>query len=128
VTGLVVDTSVWIDFFSGREVPALEEALAQGAVILPPIVIAELISGARSPRDRAAVQDLIADLTISETALGHWIRVGELRQELGRQGISVSIPDAHIAQCALDRNALLLSRDHIFSKIAKVSRLQVFSE
>jgi predicted nucleic acid-binding protein len=128
VTGLVVDTSVWIDFFSGREVPALEEALAQGAVILPPIVIAELISGARSPRDRAAVQDLIVDLTVAETALGHWIRVGELRQELSRQGISVSIPDAHIAQCALDRNALLLSRDHIFLKIAKVSRLQVFSK
>jgi len=128
VTGLVVDTSAWIDFFSGREVPTLEEALSQGTIILPPIVISELITGARTPRDRAAVQDLIADLKIADTPLGHWVRVGELRRDLDQRGLRVSIPDAHIAQCALDQNAWLLSRDRIFGDVAKMSRLRVLTD
>jgi hypothetical protein len=31
VSGVVTDTSVWIELFSGRPVPALEEALRQGS-------------------------------------------------------------------------------------------------
>ncbi|TMA36584.1 MAG: PIN domain nuclease, partial [Deltaproteobacteria bacterium] len=48
---VVVDTSVWIDFFAGEPVPALEEALAQGLVVLAPIVAAELISGATREKE-----------------------------------------------------------------------------
>jgi hypothetical protein len=33
-------------------------------------------------------------------------------------GLSVSTSDAQVAQCALDRDALLLSQDAIFTKIA----------
>ena len=128
MSALVVDTSVWIDFFSGREVPALEDALFQGNVVLPPIVIAELISGARTPRDRASIEDLLTDLAVQETTLAHWIRVGELRQHLSRRGVSVSVPDAHVAQCALDRNAVLLSRDTVFPDIAAVTRLRLLTE
>lgn len=56
--GLVVDTSVWIDFFGGRTIPLLEDALAIGSVVLPPVVVAELVSGARQPSDRDALVDL----------------------------------------------------------------------
>lgn len=62
--GLIVDTSVWIDFFGGESIPILEDALALGSVVLPPIVIAELVSGARKASDRAALVDLIDDLPI----------------------------------------------------------------
>lgn len=47
------------------------------------------------------------------------MRVGRLRAQLFLKGISVSTPDAHVAQCALDVNADLLSEDHVFSAIAK---------
>ncbi len=67
VSGLVVGTSVWIDFFDGRPVAPLEHGLADGVVVLPPVVVAELISGARHPKQRAAVVDLIADLAVHET-------------------------------------------------------------
>jgi predicted nucleic acid-binding protein len=48
-----------------------------------------------------------------------------LRRRLADRGISVSTPDAHVAQCALDRGALLLSRDAIFTRIAHASELTV---
>ncbi len=124
---VVVDTSVWIDFFAGRAAAALEESLAEGTVVMSPIVAAELISGAHRPVDRAALIDLLHGLPLHETPLAHWIRAGELRRRLKEQGISVSTPDAHVAQCAIDRNAVLLARDVIFKKIAQFSSLRLHS-
>ena len=125
MSGVVVDTSVWIDFFAGRPAEELEAALAEGAVVVPPLVIAELVSGAQRPADHAAIVDLVSDLTIHETPIAHWIRVGDLRRELSRRGLRVSTPDAHVAQCALDRQAVLLSRDRVFADIARVVKLHV---
>ena len=125
MSGVVADTSVWIDFFAGRPTAALEDALAHGHVVLPPIVVAELVSGARRPRDRAAIARLLEELPLHETPLDHWIRVGELRRQLLERGLSVSTPDAHVAQCALDREAVLLSRDGIFTRIAQVVGLRL---
>lgn len=116
--GLVVDTSSWIDFFRGDTIPLLEDALALGSVVLPPIVVAELLSGARRPSDRAALQDLLADLPLHETPREHWVRTGELRLRLIEKGHAISVADAHVAQCALDRDAPLLSRDRAFATIA----------
>lgn len=127
MSGVVVDSSVWVDFFAGRPVPTLEEALTQGLVVLPPLVVAELVSGAQQQRQRAAIEDLLEDLPLHETPVAHWIRVGDLRRSLRNKGISVSIPDAHVAQCALDRDAVLLSRDAVFARIARLSPLRVHS-
>ena len=126
-SGVVVDTSVWIDFLAGLSSPSLEEALSQGSVVLPPLVVAELVSGARQPRERAAIEYLVEKLPLHETPLDHWVRVGELRQELRNKGLSVSTPDAHVAQCALDRDAVLLSRDAVFARIARLTPLRLHS-
>jgi len=123
--GVVVDTSVWIDWFAGRSVPPLEEALSQGLVVLAPLVVAELIAGARHSRERLALRELLERFALQETPLDHWIRVGEWRRALKDKGLSVSTPDAHVAQCALDRGALLLSRDTVFARIARVSSLRL---
>jgi predicted nucleic acid-binding protein len=125
VSGVVADTSVWIDFLAGRPVPLLDDALAQAAVVLPPIVVAELVSGARRAPDRRAIQALVQELPIHDTPLEHWIRVGALRRQARDRGLSVSTPDAHVAQCALDRDAVLLTRDAIFARLALVTPLRV---
>ncbi len=114
---MVVDTSAWIDFFGGEEIPALEDALAAGVVVLPPIVVAELVAGARKQREREAIADLVRDLEVHEVGTNHWIRVGDLRRRLGSNGVAVSTPDAHVAQCALDRGGLLLSSDRVFLRM-----------
>ena len=118
MSGVVADTSAWIDFFAGGAQPDLEAALQHGSVILPPIVVAELVSGARRPADQAAISRLLAELPVHETPIDHWIRVGDLRRLLRDHGVSVSTPDAHVAQCALDRDAILLTRDRVFAGIA----------
>jgi tRNA(fMet)-specific endonuclease VapC len=124
VSAVVVDTSVWIDFFAGRPAERLEEALRVGSVMVPPIVVAELLSGAKG-RARVAMIDLLSDLELAASPLAHWIAVGDLKATLARRGLTVSTPDAHVAQCALDHDALLLSEDAIFTRIASVTALRV---
>lgn len=124
MSGVVVDTSVWVEFFAGRASERLEEALRLGSVTVPPVVVAELLSGVRRA-DRLAILDLLADLELSATPFSHWIAVGDLRATLARRGLAVSTPDAHVAQCALDQDALLLTRDAIFTRIAGATPLRI---
>jgi predicted nucleic acid-binding protein len=125
VNGVVVDTSALVDWFAGRADHVLENALSDGTVVLPPIVVAEVVSGATRPDQRNALGELLQDITVHDTPLEHWIHVGDLRRELSRRGLSVSTPDAHVAQCALDRDALLLTRDAVFEKMARHTKLRL---
>ena len=124
MAGVVVDTSVWIDFFAGKPADELEEALSDGTAVIPPIVVAELVSGA-SAHQRVVIGELLQDAPVHATPLDHWIRVGDLRRELARKGVVVTVPDAHVAQCALDRDGVLLSRDAVFSRIARHTALRL---
>jgi predicted nucleic acid-binding protein len=101
------------------------EALQHGAVVVPPIVVSELITGATTQSQRLAIGELLQDAPVHDTPLEHWIRVGDLRRMLAGKGLSVTIPDAHVAQCALDLDAVLLTADNVFSSIAQHVPLRV---
>lgn len=125
MSALVVDTSVWVEFFRGQSLPDLDLALREGLVLLAPIVAAELLSAPLSPARRADLESLLGDLPLHPTPLGHWARVGALRSRLAQKGVTVSTPDAHVAQCALDVEGRLWSRDRVFVKIAAVTPLRL---
>jgi len=125
VAGIVIDTSVWIDFLAGVKIRSVEDALANDLAIVPPLVIAELVTGAETMAARQAIGEFLQDAEVFATPLEHWIYVGDLRRSLARKGINVTVPDAHVAQCALDRNAVLLTRDSIFADIAKYTPLRL---
>jgi predicted nucleic acid-binding protein len=122
---VIVDSSGWIDFLSGRPAAAVQDAIATGRVVLPPLVVAELLSGNLAPYQRAAVGELLQDFPLHETPLLHWMNVGELRRSLATHGVNVTIPDAHVAQCAIDRRAMLYSGDEIFTRIARHTPLRI---
>lgn len=125
MSALVVDTSSWVTYFAHTAPSVIDEALAEGRVYLPPIVTAELLSGKMTARQRAQLESFLLDLPVCEQSLEHWIRVGSLRAYLFSKGLSVSTPDAHIAQCALDLKAELLSEDQIFIKISQKTSLRL---
>ena len=125
MSALVVDTSSWITYFAHTASSVIDEALAEGRVHLPPIVAAELLSGKMTPRQRTQLESFLLDLPICEQKLEHWMRVGKFRAHLFSKGLSVSTPDAHIAQCAIDLEGELLSEDQVFSKIAQKTSLRL---
>jgi tRNA(fMet)-specific endonuclease VapC len=125
VSALVVDTSSWIAWLAGGGSPAVDEALDEGRLHLPVIVAAELLSGRLDESERAELQDMLSDLPAVGTEAEHWFRVGKLRALLGAKGLSISTPDAHVAQCAIDTGGVLLTEDRVFEKIAKVVPLRL---
>jgi len=125
VSALVVDTSSWIAWLAGGGSSLVDEALEEGRLHLPVIVAAELLSGRIDASERAELQDMLSDLPAVGTDPEHWFRVGKLRAGLRARGLSVSTPDAHVAQCAIDTGGVLLTEDRVFEKIAKVVPLKV---
>jgi hypothetical protein len=125
VSGLVVDTSSWISYFTGRRADSIDDALEEGRVYMPPLVAAELASGRLGKKRRADLEDLIRHLPLCDCDVDHWIRVGRLRASLAEHGLTVSTPDAHVAQCALDLSADLLTEDGIFARITEHAPLRL---
>src|SRR5688572_27814188 len=97
----------------------VEDATIAADLVMSPLVIAEVLSGDLVPEARTTFGELLQDYPTHDTPLAHWIAVGELRRMLAMKGVNATIPDAHIAQCALDLDATLISRDDIFVLIAK---------
>ena len=125
MSALVVDTSSWIAWLAGGGSSLVDEALEEGRLHLPVIVSAELLSGRLDDSERAELQDMLSDLPAVGTEPSHWFRVGELRATLRARGLSVSTPDAHVAQCAIDTGGVLLTEDRVFEKIAKAVPLRL---
>lgn len=125
MSALVVDTSSWVTYLAHTAPSIIDEALAEGRVYLPPLVAAELLSGKMTARQRRELESFLLELPLCDQHVEHWMRVGHLRSHLFSKGVSVSTPDAHIAQCALDLKAELLSEDQIFSKIAQKTSLRL---
>lgn len=126
VNVLVVDTSVWIDYFNRLDPdPELDLGLKEGRVYLSPIVAAEILSSRLSGHDRKAMIEFLKELPLCDSGFDHWARVGELRARLSAQGINLSTPDAHVAQCALDLEGYLYTRDGVFQIAAGPLQLRL---
>ena len=121
----VADTSVLVDHVNGRRVQAVEVALANDLLILPPLVISELVTGAARGEEKRAIAELMLHVRMHETDLRHWIAVGDLRRDLARHGVNLTIPDAHIAQCVIDLDATLITRDKVFQLVARHIQLRL---
>ncbi len=127
MNGAVADTTEWIEYLAMRPAPAFRQWLESGSIVVPPVVLTELTSGARSREEQFVIEDLLADLPMHDGSFQHCARAGELRRTLRTKGISVSSLDALVAQCALDLDAPLLTRDAIFWKIAAHTKLRIAS-
>jgi tRNA(fMet)-specific endonuclease VapC len=128
VNALVIDTSSWIAFLGGGDGETIiEPALDDGTVYLPPIVAAELISGRMTERARGELEEFLSILPPCRADIAHWFRVGRLRRSLAAKGLSLSTPDAHVAQCALDLDANLLTADAVFSHVARHTKLRLLA-
>lgn len=118
---VIGDSSAIVDYLHGYGSQAIEKAIQAETLVLPPIVIAELLSStsSKSLLFPFVVGEVLKDLPMHDVGREHGMAVGELRRDLKRHGLNVTIPDAHVTQCAIDLDATLLAGDKIFRLIAE---------
>ncbi|MEM8483937.1 MAG: PIN domain nuclease [Bacteroidota bacterium] len=126
---IIVDTSVWIDFFNGRDTPqtnTLDRLLGNEPVAIGDLILLEILQGFRSDKDYQQAKQLLSSLTIFEL-LGreNAIKSAAFFRTLRKQGITIrKSADVIIATfCIVKKHALLFS-DKDFLPFVEVFGLQ----
>lgn len=116
---IVVDSSVWIDFFNGvstPEVDRLDALLGVTPLAIGDLILVEVMQGFRNERDVASAQQLFSSLALLPLLEGSnpWKAADNYRQ-LRRKGITVrKMIDGIIATACIEANLPLLSSDRDF--------------
>lgn len=120
---VLLDTSVLVDLLRGDG--AVEERLsASGEFFTSVVAVGELIYGAHRSgqhrRNRAAVDRLLADLTVLPCDRLTAEVYARLKDDLRRRGRPVPENDLWIAATAVQHGATLVSRDDHFAEIGEL--------
>ncbi len=129
---VLVDTTVWIDFFGGREEPqvaALQHLIeTEEDLCICGVILAEVLQGIRSDANHAATQQYFDDLIFLSMRKETFVRAAEIYRSLRKKGITVRKPvDCMIASVAIEHDVRLLHNDRDFDYIAKHSKLRVYA-
>lgn len=128
ISGLVlVDTSVWIEFFRADSAFDLlaHVSLDQAVTCLP--VVQEVLQGFDDPPSYRIARDAMLAMPIVESPLplSTFEAAVELYRTARHNGLTIrSSVDCLIAACALRHSLSVVHRDRDFDLLAKVSALQ----
>lgn len=130
---LVVDSSVWIDFFAGHAGAALNTLralLADGEVriVVPDLVMFEVLRGFRYERDFRQARTLMETLSIEPVGGAELaLEAAQHYRSLRARGTTVrSGIDVLIAAFCIDRGYALLHRDRDFDAFERVRGLRTW--
>jgi len=125
-----VDTSVWIDYFNGRDLPAVHQLsnyLKDEIVCSCPPVIQEVLQGIRNEREYLLTKDHFLSLEIlAADPIEASIGAADLFRHLRKQGVTIRKSyDCLIAWYAISHRVKLQHTDHDFMRIAEHTSLQL---
>jgi predicted nucleic acid-binding protein len=115
---IAADTSSWIAFLQGapgEDVELLDRALQDRQVMMPPVVLAELLSDPKLP---SVVTETLLEIPLIEVGPGYWARAGALRAKALAKRRKARLGDALIAQSCMDAGLPLITRDRDFRAFA----------
>ena len=126
---ILIDTSVWIDFFSSRPSRAgseLRRMIADAEPFaLAGVVVAEILQGLT--RDVARIERYLSMWQFLEPVGFSTYREAAAIFRLARsRGVSLSTIDTLIAAIALDHGAALFTLDRDFNRIARLTGLSLY--
>ncbi len=116
---IVVDSSVWIDFFNGVSTPEVERLdglLGVTPLVIGDLILVEVMQGFRNERDVATARQLFRSLALLPMLGGSnaW-KAAENYRQLRSRGITVrKTIDGIIATACIEANLPLLFSDRDF--------------
>lgn len=128
---IVVDTTVWIDFFNGRDARHVDELAGlidrDAGVALTDVVLAEVLQGIGSDDAYRQVDERLGafDILCLDT-LEDFRRAASLYRGARRQGITIRRTlDCLIASVCVRESLPILHNDRDFDLLARCSDLQI---
>ncbi len=127
---ILVDTSVWIDFFAGRDLPyvvMLEQFILDNEdLALCGIILTEILQGIADDTAHRRVRRYLGPLIMLPMPNSVFARAADIYRKLRKQGITIrKTNDCIIAATALEHHCQLLHNDKDFVPIAKHYPLKV---
>lgn len=120
----MVDTSVWVDYFNGRNseyTNALDKALIEGNVVIGDVILLEILQGFKNDKDFKLARNTLSTLEQFEL-FGHSmvLKCAENYRGLRKKGITVRrTTDVIIATFCVENNIPLLFQDRDFIPFVK---------
>lgn len=116
---ILVDSSVWIDYFNGRPTPAadlLDQALGDTPVAIGDLMLTEVLQGFRSRTEMLRARRLLLNLTVCElVGRERAVLAAEHYRKLRESGFTVaSTIDTLIATYCISQRIPLLYSDRDF--------------
>ena len=121
---VLVDSSVWIDFFNGVDSEGanlLDSLLNNETVIIGDLILAEVLQGFRSDRDYRLARRLLTSLDVRDL-LGREmaVRVADNYRKLRKSGYTVrKTVDLVIATYCIEHTIPLLHSDRDFEPLSE---------
>ncbi|MEO9213859.1 MAG: PIN domain-containing protein [Caulobacteraceae bacterium] len=122
---IAADTSSFIAFLhspADLANAAVRQAIESRALRLPPPVKTELLS---APLTGAGADGFIEAAPLLPLVAGFWERAGLNRRLLRSKGLKARLADTLIAQCCIDSDVALLTRDADFRHFARWAGLKL---
>jgi predicted nucleic acid-binding protein len=131
---VLVDTSVWIDFFNSSNLSPETELLRQliitgdCTIFLCPVVYQEILQGIRDDKTFEHVREIFLDFDMIDFPVMETVNKAiEIYRTLRKKGITVrKSNDCLIAAYAILADMPILHKDRDFSRIAEGGNLKIF--
>jgi len=123
---ILVDSSVWIEYFRGRkEAAALDELIDKNQLCINNLILSELIPFLRMKKENTLIKIL---MTIRNTAIKiNWEEIIDFQEINLRNGVNkIGIADLIIAQNVRDNNLRLYSLDKHFELMSRYIKFDRF--
>jgi predicted nucleic acid-binding protein len=123
---VLVDSSVWIEYFRGRkEAASLDELIDKNLLCINSLILSELIPFLRIKKENTLIKIL---MTIKNTAIKiNWEEIIDFQESNLRNGINkVGIADLIIVQNARNHNLCLYSLDKHFELMNRYIKFDRF--
>lgn len=126
---ILVDSSVWIDFFSsapGRAGDELRRMISEAEPFaLTGVVVTEILQGLRRDASRIALYLSQWDL-LEPSGFRTYREAAEIFRMGRAKGVSLTTIDVLIAAVALEHRASVFTLDKDFSRIARLTGLSLY--
>ena len=121
---VIVDTTVWIDFFAGQEplhVAALESLVRnKDDICICGVILTEVLQGIRQEKEYNETKKRFDSFIFLPMTRATFIKAADIYRSLRRKGITIRKPiDCMIASVAIENNIQLLHNDRDFDPIEK---------